>query len=48
MHTLSDKIPSDKFFVGQNFRHQAEISTIMSDEFLSAANVILYSYDLFI
>ena len=24
-----------KFFVGQNFRHQAEISTILSDEFLS-------------
>ena len=27
-YTLSDKISSDKIFVGQNFRHQAEISTI--------------------
>ena len=24
-----------KCFVGQNFRHQAEISTLLSDEFLS-------------
>ena len=24
-----------KFLVGQNFRHQVEISTILSDEFLS-------------
>ena len=37
-HTLSDKISSDKifdgqnmYFIGQNFRHQAEISTVLSD-----------------
>ena len=33
--TLSDKISSCKNFVGQNFGHQAEISTILSGEFLS-------------
>ena len=29
--TLLDKISSDKMFDGQNFRHQAEISTLLSD-----------------
>ena len=30
-NTLSDKISSEKIFDGQNFRHQAEISTVLSD-----------------
>ena len=29
------KFRRTKYFVGQNFQHQAEISTVLSDEFLS-------------
>ena len=45
---LGKIVDGQKFFVGQNFQHQAKISTILSDECLSdkVRHVILVNTDL--